>query len=226
MSKSMPQSISSNSTRNKWRMFSDKLAAQAVKVGGMGVIVAITLIFFYLMMVVMPLFESAEIKKLYEYELSVPQNNKALHYIIDEQGRIAMRIGEDGKLVSFKTDSGKVISETQLTDTPITSFAKSELSSGVIALGLNDGTAIGYKLSFKVTYEANATGNEKIISPVYELIFGEDPVEIDSSGNAIVQLAIQGNEEGYSIVSLSEDSQLRVTNFLLEESIFEDESTF
>ena len=229
----MPQAInnksgfnSPKSARHKWRMLSDKLAAQAVRVGGMSVILAITLIFFYLLMVVMPLFESAEIEKLHDYELSTPQDNKALHYIIDEQGRVAMRIGEDGKLVSFKMDTGEVISESQLTNVPITSFAKSELSSGVIALGLNDGSVIALKLSFRVTYETNESGTEKIITPEYEAIFGEGPIVIDEAGNALIHVAIQGNEESYSIVSISADNQLRVTNFLVEESLFEDEMSF
>jgi len=213
---------SPKTARHKWRMLSDKLAAYAVKLGGMGVIVAITLIFFYLLMVVLPLFESAEIEKLQTYELSTPQNSAALHYIIDEQGRIAMRIGEDGKLVSFKANSGEIINEEQLTEFAITSFAKSELSSGIVALGLENGTVLALKLSFKVTYE----GQEKVITPRYESLLGEESVVVDEDEKALKHIAIQGNEEGYSIASINSDNKLRVTQFTVEESLFEDEQSF
>jgi len=213
---------SPKTTRHKWRMLSDKLAAHAVKLGGMGVIVAITLIFFYLLMVVIPLFESAEIEKLQTYELSTPQDKAALHYIVDEQGRIAMRIGEDGKLVSFKTDNGEVISEEQLVDLPITSFAKSESGSGVIAFGLEDGSAVALKLGFKVSY----VGLEKVITPRYESVLGDEPFVIDEDSIALKHIAIQGNEEGYSIASINSNNKLRVTQFAVEESLFEDEQNF
>jgi len=213
---------SPNSTRHKWRMLSDKFAAHAVKLGGMGVIVAITLIFFYLLMVVVPLFESAEIEKRDTYQLSKLQDKAALHYIVDEQGRIAMRIGEDGKLVSFKTNNGEVISEEQLVDLPITSFAKSELGSGVIAFGLEDGSVVALKLDFKVTYD----GLEKVITPRYEPIFGDEPIVVDENGNALQHIAIQGNEEGYSIATINSENKLRITQFLIEESLFEDEQNF
>ena len=49
----------------KWRKIKDQLARYAIVTGGLGVIVAIGLIFFYLMYVVYPLFVSAEAQKFY-----------------------------------------------------------------------------------------------------------------------------------------------------------------
>ncbi len=215
-------SITFRSNRHKWRMLNDRLAAYAVKLGGMGVIIAITLIFFFLLTVVLPLFESAEIKKISEYELSVPQDSQALHYIIDEQGRIVTRVGNDGKLVSFKANNGHVINEEKITQVPISSFAKAESSSGVVAFGLNDGTAIVLKLGFKVRYEEL----KKVITPSYEILLDEDPIIIDEDAKALAHIAIQGNEENYSIVSVNDENQLRITHFSMEESLFDDESSF
>jgi len=210
------------SKRNTWRLLNDKIAAIAVKIGGMGVIVAITLIFFYLLMVVLPLFESAEIEKLTSYQLSTEQKSQSLHYVIDEQGKIAIRVGDDGSIVSFKTDSGQVISTQQLSDKKITSFAKAESSSGVIALGFEDGSIISIKLGFDVSYQESG----KIITPKLEYIFGEETTQVDNDGLPLTKLAIQGNEESYSVVSLNTDNKLSITQFLLEESLFDDETAF
>ena len=40
----------------QWRMFKDKVAKHSITVGGISIIIAISLIFFYLLYVVLPLF--------------------------------------------------------------------------------------------------------------------------------------------------------------------------
>ena len=192
-----------------------------MKLGGMAVIVAITLIFFFLLMVVLPLFGSVKIEKKHEYELSIPQDSKALHYIIDEQARIATRLGEDGKLISFKTNDGEVVSETQLTTQAISGFGKSDASSGVVALGLGDGSLEVVKLGFKVTYDEQ----EKVITPYYETMYGEEPIVVDEDGKALTHLAIQGDEEASTVISINIDNRLRITHFAREESLFGDEDS-
>ena len=56
-------------TRRKFRALKDTAARRAIAVGGWSVIVAITLIFFYLLYEVMPLFKSATIKHDSSFEL-------------------------------------------------------------------------------------------------------------------------------------------------------------
>ncbi|WP_348673560.1 hypothetical protein, partial [uncultured Abyssibacter sp.] len=48
----------------RWRYFKDRVATVAVGIGGVGVLVAILLIFFYLAWVVLPLFAPAEIDQV------------------------------------------------------------------------------------------------------------------------------------------------------------------
>ena len=49
-------SLVADNAYQKWRLVKDSLARYGVIVGGLGVIVAIVLIFFYLLYVVLPLF--------------------------------------------------------------------------------------------------------------------------------------------------------------------------
>ena len=48
----------------RWRMLKDHIARHAVGIGGISVIIAIILIFVYLLYVVIPMFEGAEIRNL------------------------------------------------------------------------------------------------------------------------------------------------------------------
>lgn len=47
-------------TRRKFRAWKDRFARRAIALGGLSVIVAITLIFFYLLYEVMPLFKTRQ----------------------------------------------------------------------------------------------------------------------------------------------------------------------
>lgn len=214
--------IGNNSSRQKWRIFCDKLAAWVVSLGGLSVIVAITVIFFYLLMVVMPLFESAEIKKLQTFITPSPQSGDTAHYIIDEQGKIAIRFTKSGKAISFNTKTGAVIEETVLVNSPTNSFAFAEKSSGIIAYGLTDGTAVVVKVGFDVNY----TENEKIITPKFENILGDEPLELFSNGEPITQLALQNSEESLTLIAINSSNEMRLSLFEYEESMFEDEVSF
>ena len=55
--------------RRKFRAFKDLLANYGIAAGGMGVIVAITLIFFYLLYEVVPLFKSATLETNSSFEI-------------------------------------------------------------------------------------------------------------------------------------------------------------
>ena len=55
--------------RTRWRYLKDRFARWGVAVGGLGVIVAILLIFFYLAYVVLPLFAPAKVDSLGSYAL-------------------------------------------------------------------------------------------------------------------------------------------------------------
>ena len=67
--------------RRAWREFKDRTARYGVALGGVSVIFAIVLIFFYLLYVVMPLFSGADIATEAEYSMT---ENKAVHIALNE----------------------------------------------------------------------------------------------------------------------------------------------
>ena len=96
----------------RWRMLKDHIARHAVGIGGISVIVAIILIFVYLLYVVIPMFEGAEIRKVASYTL--PGEDKALFYAMEEQAEVGVQVSQDGKILFFQTENGATIKELTL----------------------------------------------------------------------------------------------------------------
>ncbi|USE36983.1 hypothetical protein [Endozoicomonas sp. SCSIO W0465] len=84
------------------RFLKDRLAHWGVASGGLGVILAILLIFFYLLYEVLPLFNSAKIKLVSSYpstQLSVANKKVPMFLSIEEQAEVAMKAEAFGNLL-------------------------------------------------------------------------------------------------------------------------------
>ena len=99
--------------RRRWRMLKDRLASHGVALGGVSVIIAIVLIFFYLLYVVLPLFASAEADRVANYPAPGGEGG-SLYLAMEEQTEIGLRVTSTGKAVFFNTVTGAVIDETEL----------------------------------------------------------------------------------------------------------------
>ncbi len=148
--------ISSGEYYQRWRLIKDALARYGVVAGGLGVIVAIVLIFFYLLYVVYPLFISATAESVSEYAVPEQALGNTLLLEMEEQNEIGARFTDSGQVVFFEAATGKTIL-TQAVAIPegahITSFAQgSPINEGAVIYGLSDGRAVVVKHQYKVTY--------------------------------------------------------------------------
>ncbi|MBL4742405.1 MAG: phosphate ABC transporter permease, partial [Idiomarina sp.] len=84
---------------NRTRLFKDRFARYGVTAGGIMVLVALLLIFFYLLYVVQPIFESVSLKKVNEFNLPQAQQVEAVG--MEEQAEIGYRFLQSGKLEFF-----------------------------------------------------------------------------------------------------------------------------
>ena len=143
-------------------MLTDKVMRYAVAFGGISIIIAITLIFVYLLMVVFPIFESATIEEKGTY--AEPATGATLYLAMEEQNEVALQVTEDGLLTFFDTIKGKQITEYQAkipADTEVTSFAHSDPARATIAFGLSNGQALLLQHKYKVTFPEN----KRLITP-------------------------------------------------------------
>ncbi len=210
--------------RRRRRMLLDHLARYGVGVGGVGVIIAITLIFFYLTLVVLPLFKPADMTQVAQYPRPGDTTGETLLLSMEEQGEIARRLDHRGKLVFFAIRDGQSLQQHALAvpaGVQVTAFAQEEPSAKVFALGLSDGSALVVKPEYEVSYP----DDQRLITPKLSYPLGETPIELDPRGEPIRALAVQHGEEGITLVAAT-DEQLLIAAFEAEESLFEDEVSY
>ncbi|MEX2131193.1 MAG: ABC transporter permease subunit [Pseudohongiellaceae bacterium] len=170
--------LTANVFRRKLRYFIDQLARILIGAGGIGVIVAILMIFIYLMYEVLPLFKGAEVFQLNEYQLLQARDSGLLHLAVEEQSTIAMRLGDDGQAVFFNVADGQTVSSIQVEipeRTRITHFALNTEDSGLFALGLSDGRAVVARYQYETAY---AQDGSRIITPEIEYPYGEQALPL------------------------------------------------
>jgi phosphate transport system permease protein len=204
-------------------MLKDRMATRGVALGGMGVILAIVLIFFYLLVVVLPLFSAAEVERVAEYALPGSDENSgpSLFLAMEEQAEIGLRLNSGGHAIFFETKSGKFIDDVAL-DLPagaeISSFSAGQPGPARFALGLSNGSAIVARHVYKVSYP----NDQRLITPGLKYPLGEEALEIDEDGEALTLIAMQDGEEEATVAAQTADGRLLLTHFAKEESFTDD----
>ena len=198
-------SLAAATAYQKWRLLKDAIARYAIVVGGLSIIVAIVLIFFYLLYVVMPLFTSATAYPIAQYDIPEKALGKTALLEAEEQNEVAVRFTDSGNVIFFEVATGKTLS-TQAVKLPegahITSFAQSSLaSSGGVAYGLSDGRAIIVKHKYKETF----VEHKRQITPSVEYPLGEQPQAVDDAGAALDNIAVMTESDKTVIVAKAGD---------------------
>jgi phosphate transport system permease protein len=221
--------ISSGEYHQRWRLIKDVLARYGVVAGGLSVILAIVMIFFYLLYVVYPLFVSASAESVSEYAVPEQALGNTLLLEMEEQNEMGARFTDSGQVVFFEAATGKTVL-TQAVAIPggthITSFAQgSPINEGAVIYGLSDGRAVIVKHQYKVTYPNNV----RVITPSLKYPLGEQPLVLEESGAALEKVAVKVGENATTIVAKAADTaqgqgKLRLINFQKEQSLFADEA--
>ncbi len=196
--------------RYNQRALKDRLARYFVASGGISVIVAILLIFFYLLYVVIPMFGSAEIKESVTY--TAPGEGKTLHLGLEEQGTIAVRFTENGHVIFFNTDSGNIVHDENLNLPASISSVASNLD--LVVLGLDNGTALAVRYKFDLSYPDDI----RTLTPRLEYPLGEELLLLDESGKALTHIVIQLSADIAGMAASTNDNRLVFARYVREES--------
>jgi phosphate transport system permease protein len=212
----------SNRFYQKWRLIKDSLARYGVVVGGLGVILAIVLIFFYLLYVVYPLFISASTEAIGQYEVPEKQLGNTLLLAMEEQNEVAVRLTDSGQAVFFEAATGKAVAIKPVgipEGAQVTSFAQGNPVRGDIIYGLSDGRAIIVKLKYDVTYPNDV----RLITPSLTYPLGDAPLVLDDSGAPLENVAVKVGDNLTTAVVKSA-GKIRLISFEKEESLFDEET--
>ncbi|WP_020407386.1 ABC transporter permease subunit [Hahella ganghwensis] len=205
------------------RALKDKIAKWSIAAGGVSVIVAVTLIFFYLLYEVMPLFKSAKVEAVAEYQ--VPAEGSTLFLAVEEQAEKALRLTADGQIVFFNTVDGTIDSQYRLPvpdGISVTSVNEAAAGTRTLGLGFSDGSVIVIKHNYKITWP----DNQRLITPVLEYPYGEEPLVLDKdNGQAIKSIAIRDNDDFLFIIASTQNNQLRASYFEKNENFITGEVT-
>ena len=215
-------SAATQARRRRWRMAKDGMARHGVMIGGFGVIVAILLIFFYLLYVVFPLLEPASAEAVADYRLAGSVAD-TLHLAIEEQAEIAVRYDSAARVRFFATHDGHVIAEQALSvpaGVTVTSHAQGLPARGGVSLGLSDGSVLLTRHTYKVSFPED----RRLITPQLEFPLGEQPLPIDAAGQALERIAVQSGDRT-TVAALTADQRLLLVILQKEESFLEESRT-
>ena len=210
--------------KRRIRALKDHLARWYVTIGGLAVLGAICLIFFYLAQVVLPMFQGAELQARDAQQTNwLAGAGEPLLLAIEEQNQVAMRLGADGQVRFFSVDDGAVLSTVSLplpTGTRITAVGQDTPGSRLLVLGLDNGQALVLEHNYKVSYP----NNQRTISPQIDYPFGEAPLELDTQGRAIEHAAVSRNG-GNLLVAVSTGAALHALRIASTENLMTGETS-
>jgi phosphate transport system permease protein len=208
----------------QWRLIKDLLARYGVVAGGLGVIVAIVLIFFYLLYEVVPLFIPASADPAGVYQVPEQASGKTLLLTIEEQNEVAARFTDSGQVVFFDAATGKTLSRQSVAipeGARITSFAEaSPLSEGAVVYGLSDGRALLVKHQYRIAYPEN----KRVITPSLAYPLGEQAQTIDAAGAPVEEIAARAADNRI-LIAAKTGGKIHLANLEKEQSLFADEAT-
>ena len=179
--------------KRRIRALKDKLARWYVSIGGLAVLGAITLIFFYLAQVVAPMFQGAELEAREAQQPAwLADAGEPLLLAVEEQNKVAMRLGSDGAVRFFSVPTGELLRTVELplpAGSQIVSVGQDTPGNRRLVLGLSNGQVLVAEHNYKVSYPEGT----KTITPQLDYPFGEEPLNLDPQGRPIEHAGISLN---------------------------------
>ncbi|AZU48694.1 phosphate ABC transporter permease [Aeromonas hydrophila] len=182
------------------------MAKYGVTTGGALVLVALLLIFFYLLYVVKPIFNGATMEPTASFTL--PVAGKTAWLGVEEQNEIGYRFSDKGQVNFFavqgdgKVKVGQVLGQAQVKG-DITAVAPPAPGQKLIAYGFADGKAQVVQPYFKVSYPNDV----RVIEPSLQSPFGEEPVVVDPQGKALTLMVFEATKDKMATAAVTADGR-------------------
>ena len=201
------------------RMAKDRLFKHFMTFGGLSVIIAISVIFFYLASVVAPIFMPVQMEDLNSLSLTKGAQEKTVHLGTEEQAEIGVRMSDRGVVAFFDLRDGKPIAEEKIAlpegGEPV-SFAAGDLSQKTIGYGLSDGRILLLQQKFDVSFAQDPKNPDKdirTIKPGIDYPLGTEPLVVDTEGHALKRLSIQHDNDETTVAALTDDGRLLLVTY-------------
>ena len=185
----------------------DRLTARVVGLGGGAIIAAITLIFFYLLMVAAPIFRPAQISQLDVLRLP---GNEVLATGINDSLESVYAIEADGTISFIDPDTGALRSSQRLTPYRLSTARLVFPSNDTYALVAEDGTTTLVRIWFRRRFD----GDIGYIEDQVERLFGGEPLPLPrSTGQDQRQFDFYLGEWGLKAAAVDPSGRIRIWHF-------------
>lgn len=199
------------------RKFKNNLAQWLITLGGVSVLFTLVLIFLYLLYVIKPIFEAADIEPIHSVE--VQTTSKVVSTGVDELKELAFNLDEQGNLAFYQIaqssfrEVGALVFNKSLVDANASVAQLIDTEAGKKVLIDSNNNVRIFEPKFKSIYVAD----ERDIEPRVEYPLGEDFIEVDEQSAKLEQLAFAMNDEMAMFVAFTEDNRLIKTVLLAED---------
>ena len=220
-----------------WRSRKDTAVRWLIAVGGVGVIFAVVLIFFYLLWVVFPLFLPAHAELGEPRRMAGWENTTPVHFSVEEQLEIGLRLTDDGRAGFYHVPDGKPYSAEQLplnAGARITTVTEAVELDGKVAVAANDGSVFVFRHEYETSFSGGVDTRE--IKPVFTYPYGDRPL-LELPFPAVTGLAFSDGDNEMVLAAIGPGGRVRVNyaskseNFMtgevtLDENILETSVSF
>jgi phosphate transport system permease protein len=139
----------------KWSVAAgDRFAKSLISIGGIGTIVAVLLVFAYLVSMVVPLFFPGRVTSTEAFAGAVDHGANVVRLGVDEFGLIGWALFPDGRVRAFRMDNGETLedltpAQSGLSDMMAAAFA---VDGQQATFGFNDGRIRVGQIGFETTF--------------------------------------------------------------------------
>lgn len=203
----------------RWRLAKDRLVSRAMAVGGVGVIIAILLIFVYLIYVVTPLFLKPTVKA--GAAVQVPAgllSDERVLAALDEYAETMLQVDASGHYAFVRVEGKRVVEAGRLGPVPAALVEPSEPDSRVIAVA----DANGAIRLFRHDYEVSFPDNVRLVTPSIVEPLGD--VALETSG-PVSHIAVGVGESEATVVAVHDQTRIELIHAVLETSFLDDSVT-
>jgi phosphate transport system permease protein len=192
-----------------WRSRKDRAVRWAIAFGGIAVIWAVVLIFFYLLWVVIPLFLPADVRPVDEQAMPGWQGSATRLLAVEEQQEVGMRLADTGDLTFFAVDGGDTLKAERLPvgSSSIVLAANAVEQHGLVAAATDEGEVMVLRHQYETRFSGGVETRE--IVPELSYPYGEDPL-LQMAGDGLAGLALSDTDAGLLLAAADRSGLIRI----------------
>jgi phosphate transport system permease protein len=195
-----------------WRSRKDSIARWLIAIGGVGVIFAVVLIFFYLLWVVFPMFLPADTRLQAPRDMPGWAASEPVYVSLEEQREVGLRLGDTGVAEFFNRITGEPLGETTLALAPgeqLGLSAEAIEQNGLVAVASDSGRVVVFRHQYETTFDGGVESRR--IVPKLDFPYGDQPL-FELPNGPVKELAYSDSESGLVVAAAAESGLVMVNH--------------